>query len=203
MELILLIMGALLIAFCIKIGTLVRFSFHYVCKSNKLKGINVINIDGSNVRFLMILGALTVLPKNVLELIKKKETIIFYGKNPQHFADGDFAGLFHSEENYIFVLDDGLFGNWGWQVTTILHEVGHFVDYSIGYNNFSSCGDVVLHNIYGGEHKYYERHSNGSYFQNNIREYFAQSFAEYFLVAGFKQECPDTYLYIEDMFETI
>lgn len=185
------------------LGTCIRYSFHYACKSYKLEGIHIINVDGNNIRYIMIIGALTLLPDNVLELMKKKNVVIFYSKDTEQFSTEDYSGLFSRQENFIFIWDSGLIGNWDWQVTTILHEVGHFVDYSVGYHNFLSCADKNLHNIYDGEHKYYKRYSNGKYFTNNICEYFAQGFAEYFLVERFKKECPDTSSYIECVLESV
>ncbi|PLS19190.1 hypothetical protein CVD28_01925 [Bacillus sp. M6-12] len=186
------------------VGTWIRFTLHYAVKFKKLEGIDVVNMDGSKARFIMLLGSLTLLPDNVLELMKEKKVLILYSKSREGFIEGNYSGLFNGEENYIFVWDDGLRGNWGWQVTTLIHEVGHFVDYFVGgRNRFLSCIDVSLHNIYDGEHKYYERYANGTYYTSNIREYFAQSFAEYFLVTGFKQQCPDTASYIETVLNKI
>lgn len=183
--------------------TWLRFTVRLVFGYKRLSGIHVQNVDGGKFRYLMILGSMTLLPDNVLNLMKKQEVAIFYGKNREHFNSGNFAGFFHSEENIIFIWDDGLDGNWGWQVTTTLHEIGHFVDYTVGYNRFLSLTDTRLHNIYVGEHKYYKRYTNGNYYTDNIREYFAQGFAEYYLVKGFQHECPDTALYIEGILLTV
>jgi hypothetical protein len=200
------LMFGLFMAFVVttNVGTWVRFSLHYAFKFKKLEGINAVNIDGSKARYIMVLGSLTILPDNVLELMKQKDLLLIYGKNKEQFYDGNYSGIFNSNENFIFVWDDGVRGNWGWQVTTMIHEVGHFVDFQVGgHNRFFSCIDVELHNIYDGENKYYERYAHGTYYTSNIREYFAQSFAEYFLVTGFKQQCPDTASYIESVMDKI
>ena len=183
--------------------TWIRFSTRFVFGFKRIEGIDIVNIDGNKLRYLMILGSLTLLPDNVLKLMKEKEITLVYSKNREDFGEGNFSGSFFPYQNLIFIWDDGIAGNWGWQVTTTIHEIGHFIDYTIGYNRFLSLSDTHLHNIYAGEHDYYKKYAGGDYYTSNIREYFAQGFAEYFLVDNFKTLCPDTSSYIEGVLQSV
>lgn len=186
------------------IFTWIRFITRFVFGYKRLEGIQITNVNGNDYRYLMILGALTLLPNNVLALMKKEGVTISYGKSRE---GDDFSGWYSPKQNTIFIGDDGIAGNWGWQVSTIIHEVGHFVDfsvgYSVGYNRFMSIVDSRLHNIHAGEHDYYNKRVDSDYYTKNICEFFAQGFAEYFLVHNFKEECPQTSAYIKGILQSI
>lgn len=183
--------------------TWIRFTIRFILGFKRIEGIKIINVDGSKLRYLMILGALTLLPNNVLTLMREKGLTLEYSKDRAVYGEGDFSGCYTPNQNSIFIWDDGFAGSWGWQVTTTIHEVGHFIDFSVGYNRFLSLTDRRLHNIHAGEHDYYKKHASGEYYTKNICEYFAQGFAEYFLVENFKTHCPDTASYMEGILQSI
>ena len=187
-----------------KYGTLIQFTLRYFLQRKKIIGIRIQNINANPVRFMMLLGALTLLPDNVLDFIKKKELMIFYKRcGDEHFnrkssLNKRCVGEYRKDNNTIIVYDDGFYGNWYWQVMTILHEIGHFIDFSLGNNKtYKSSEDKKLHDIFLSEKQYYVRYPKGNYYSNNLREYLSQSFAEYFVDNEFKNKCPKTSFYIQ------
>lgn len=177
----------------------VAYSFSdkdYAKNFERLEGINIFNVDGNPVTYKKAFVALNLLPDSVLQLIKDSGLKIIYSKDSTPVENGKYAGFYCHEDNYIYVWDSGLFGSWAWQVVTIIHEIGHFIDIKVGVNNYNSCADVVLHQICTDEHTYYDKYSS-DYFISNIKEYYAQSFAEYFLDETFSEKCPETAKYVE------
>lgn len=171
---------------------------------SRLEGLKIRNVDGSKYRFNRLKKALLLLPQHVIQRLIDEDMEIVYSSDVRPVNNGRNAGFFSPSEKLIYVWDSGWF-HMTWQLITIIHEIGHFVDFAIGGNRFFSCIATDLHEIYEVEEKYYNRFhkENKEYFTNNIREYFAQSFAEYFMVPGFKEKCPETARYIEDLLEEI
>jgi len=168
---------------------------------SKLEGIDMKNYDGDEKRFKRLKKALLLLPDNVLESLKNNQVTIIYSKNAKNVYDGKYSGFYVPSEQLIYIWDSGNRSIY-WQVITILHEVGHFVDFTLGGGQgFKSCIDVDFHEICIDEQKYYNKFTTkeGNYYTSNIKEYFAQSFAEYFLVPGFKTRCPETTKYIDSL----
>ncbi|WCK57320.1 hypothetical protein PP175_29460 (plasmid) [Aneurinibacillus sp. Ricciae_BoGa-3] len=162
-----------------------------------LEGIDMENIDGNAVAFRRLQQAFLVLPESVLNTLKKQRVTFYYMRTP--FGSEKVSGRFYGAGLVIHIYDDGgLFGNWDWQTMTIIHEIGHFIDFNAGKKRYLSCTDTGLHEIYNDEHRYYNKYTT-DYYTSNIREYFAQSFAEYFLVKGYQENCPATSIYIEGM----
>jgi hypothetical protein len=174
----------------------------YAKNFERLEGIDIFNVDGNPVTYKKVFVALNLLPDSILQLIKDSGLKVIYSKDSKPVENGKYAGFYCHEDNYIYIWDSGLFGSWTWQVVTILHEVGHFIDIKVGVNNFNSCADVVLHQICTDEHTYYDKYSN-DYFVSNIKEYFAQGFAEYHLDKEFSEKCPETSSYIEGIINRI
>jgi hypothetical protein len=169
-----------------------------------LEHINIKNVDGDEQRFKRLKKALLLLPDNVLYQLIANNITILYSKNSKPVQNGKWAGYYAPSDQLIYIWDNGS-GSLYWQITTIIHEVGHFIDFTVGRNRFNSCIDTDFHEISLGENKYYNKFAEQvrNYYTNNIREYFAQSFAEYFLVPGFKEKCPETTRYIEEVLKEI
>lgn len=165
-------------------------------KFPRLEGINIINIDGNIQRFNKILKALNLLPDTILNIMKENELTIHYSKNSEPVEFGEYSGFYDRSENYIYLWDNGPLRT-DWQQITVVHEIGHFIDFKLGFSNYISCIDSNFHNICLDESIYYNKYSEGNYYQYNIIEYFAQSFAEYFLVKNFEDYCPNTAMYIK------
>lgn len=190
--------------FLFNVGQFLVKTLHRTENFERLHSLIIKNIDGDPKRFVRLKKALLLLPDNVLRHLNDNQITIFYSKDAKPVGNGKYAGYYLPSEQLIYVWDNGSNGLY-WQIITIIHEVGHFIDFSVGENRFKSCVDKDFHDIAIDEQKYFNKFNTnqGNYYTANIKEYFAQSFAEYFLVPGFKKKCPETALYIESLLNKI
>lgn len=161
------------------------------------------NVNGDQKRFEELRSYILVLPDNVLKLMKKKRLVIQYRKVEQDMINKNIAGFYNYDCNLIAIFDWGS-ENFSWQVITLFHEIGHFMDYSLGFKDYRSKCDLECYQAYKRELCYFDKYNeNSSYYQSNIEEFFAQSFAEYHLFKDFKVRCPLTANYIENKLSEI
>lgn len=168
-----------------KFFNLVGQVFNRIGKNDisRLNGINMINIDGNKRRFNMVKKTLLLLPDSVLNLIREKEVSIYYTKNEELLTTSRFvaAGLYSAQNNYIYILDDGDM-HLEWQKTTLIHEIGHFIDFNLAEDvQWLSHGSLDLHEVAYESAGLYNRKygESAEYYFENIKETFAQGFAEF------------------------
>lgn len=168
----------------------------------RLSGLNIENMGGNDLRFLEIYNTLKILPNNILKLMKDTNLRIVYSDDSIPVNNGKSSGYYNGLSNHIYLWDSGEKDLY-WQIITTIHEIGHFVDFQAGMKNFHSLNNLDLHEIYDGEYTYFNKYTNAKYYQDNIAEYFAQSFAEYFLIKNFSKKCPDTAKNIKNIITNI
>ena len=83
---------------------------------------------------------------------------------------------------------------------TLLHELGHFLDYKTNY--ISTKSDFIK--IYKAERNKYEKSKISSYYRNSSEEYFAECFSDYCLhYKKFRKQCPKTAKYIKKIVKNL
>lgn len=136
---------------------------------------------------------------------------ILQKKNPEYeYRDG----VFYPHENVIVIYDHGL-NNGVSAMQSLLHEIGHVIDYYLGsrqikemsistlaeydYYSYLSRSDKMFIEVFNEE---YKNSFLGDYFSDR-REYFAETFALYFLDNEFKYLCPKTVGYMENLLKKL
>jgi hypothetical protein len=83
--------------------------------------------------------------------------------------------------------------------STVLHELGHYLDYSLGYASksfefkklFNKYKDIDLNN--------YDKQENFEYIRGNISEFYAERYSDYILYPSILKEYePEIFDYFED-----
>lgn len=169
---------------------------------SRLKGIDMKNIDGDPLRYQELRKTLLLLPDNVLKRLRERKVRIVYNTDSNPVSGGKYAGYFRVDSNFIYIWDSG--DKLEWQKMTLLHEVGHFIDYDVvSGDSWFSCINKDFHHAAYNERIYYNKKygESGDYYRQNIKELFAQGFAEYFsrTSSEFEKECPQMRAMIHDL----
>lgn len=175
----------------------------------RIEGIDFINNGGNPETFKELQKTLLILPNGVLNFMRERKLSIVYYNQDDFFKLGDFtsSGLYYHGTNRIFVHDDG--HNLEWQKCTLIHEIGHFIDYHLESDkakwlSFSamdlqkSAAEAEVHyNIKYGE-------NSSEYWCSNIKEIFAQGFAEFMLDRkNFVRKCKNQTVFFETILAKI
>lgn len=192
-------------SFLNKIGNLFTFEGDNE-KFERLEGINIRN-EGNSKRFKEIKRTLLLLPDGVLSLLKRRKVEIVYSNDKELFFDGEVkaAGFFIPEYNTIYVYDFGK--NLKRQKSTLIHEIGHCVDYHMGIGSRRWLSDQSYLHLSSIEiQKYYQGKygENGLHYLSNEKESFAQGFSEFFLdKQSFFNYCKKQYRYFEEVLRNV
>lgn len=95
---------------------------------------------------------------------------------------------------------------YGLSQITMLHEFGHFVDYT--YSNYSFLSNnadfQILYNKYKATYVEIAPRAQKGYATSNAKEFFATTFEEYYLYSDkLKEQVPDVYAYIGNLNKTV
>lgn len=173
-------------------------------KKSKVNRVLMFNINGNKDCFKFLKSYLYFLPEKVLDLMINEELSILYFEEDDYAVENNYSGYFDINQNLIVLYDTGEH-TLSWQVLTLFHEIGHFIDSYLGSNRYyNSIIDKDCYEAREYESAYFNKYEElASYYQDNNIEYFAQSFAEYHLFDDFKQYCPMTSNYIHNRLQAI
>ena len=116
----------------------------------------------------------------------------------------DTLGFFRHEDKAIYIRCSYYYSRC--MKRTLYHEIGHLID-SLNYDN-SNCKNLIdlfsisdeeLHDIAGSEMSYYWE----EYYKSSIQEYFAESFARYYLNDSFAKKCPNTFKKVSEYIQAL
>lgn len=135
-------------------------------------------------------------PVTIQVLKEKYYTIIRGNKSTGAFImdqDEKFTGR-------IMIKGDSIHTGWDSIKKTVLHEYGHYLDYLYGWTLSDNTEFIQI------TKKEESRYRNEQK-RNNLRdpkEYFAESFADYLILASkLKEEAPETYQYMKQIIDDI
>lgn len=166
--------------------------------SHKLQKINKImekHIDNSLI-YRQYQYDLSLLPDSILDKLIKNNIKINVIDEVKDTDKNNTIGRYWVEGKYIDI--EGKEYNRG----CILHEVGHAIDYGL-LDNYNKSSNVTLYsstneykNIFNSERNIM---SQDEYHNDNIGEYFAESFIYYFMSEDYKTQCPKSYTYVKSI----
>lgn len=145
-----------------------------------------INVKAEVVREIPLDGYISSLPKRVGGILAEGWSA-YEVTNDDHLKSG--TGIWDRDEKKIYILK-------GFEERSIYHEIGHIFDEYCGYfsdseefrNIFEEEKDLALMKLF----------SNDDYFTNDIVEYFAETFEDYFTEpVKLLTYAPKTYAFIE------
>lgn len=135
-------------------------------------------------------------PLYILEDISKKGFKIYLtgydlAKIHKEDSSSDISGLFNPSGKTIYI------SNSGDSIShSTIHEIGHYIDYVLGWGRYKSANDINLLAIYEEEKEAVDFYHHKA----NVTEYFAYSYSEFIKnPIEFKESHPKTFKYIEEL----